>query len=317
MGVRAPTKTIRSWMTDSTRWQAYRPREGDVVVATAVKAGTTWTIQIVHLLIRQSPDPRPIWFLSPWFEARSSALDQQIASLDAQKRRRVIKTHLSSDALPLHDNVRYIHTARDGRDAFMSWHNHVSTYTPVMQSLMDANGIADPEIGRPHPPLPPKDIHTYFGTWMTEGPEACFADDMPATRYFDTGRSFWRDRHLPNVLLVHFNDLKADLDGEMRRIAAFLDIAVDEADWPSLVEAASFERMRESGQTLIPLSPAVWKEGPQSFFHKGSSEQWCGVLTDAEIARYEERVSREFSPSLAAWASHGRLVTGDPRAMED
>lgn len=36
-------------------------------------------------------------------------------------------------------------------------------------------------------------------------------------------------------LLVHYNDLKADLDGEMRRISDHLEIPVNEAIWPALV----------------------------------------------------------------------------------
>ena len=75
---------------------------------------------------------------------------------------------------------------------------------------------------------------------MTDGEDARLADDMPAARYFAIERSFWADRHRPNVLLVHYNDLKADLDAEMRRVSQFLGIPVDEQLWPSLVEAARF-----------------------------------------------------------------------------
>ena len=46
----------RTWMTDSRRWDTYRPRTGDIVVATYPKCGTTWMQRIVDLLIfrRQS-----------------------------------------------------------------------------------------------------------------------------------------------------------------------------------------------------------------------------------------------------------------------
>lgn len=33
-------------------------------------------------------------------------------------------------------------------------------------------------------------------------------------------RGWWDIRELPNLLLVHFNDLKADLPREIRRVAA-------------------------------------------------------------------------------------------------
>lgn len=313
---RPPATVLRSWTTDSTRWAHYRPRQGDIVVATAAKCGTTWMIQIANLLVEQSAAPRPIWQLSPWLDVRDYPIEEAIATLEAQTRRRVIKSHLPSDALPLHDGVKYIHVARHGLDAFMSWHNHTSHYTPEVRAFMDHIGLGDPDIARPHPP-PPRDIHAFYDAWMTEGPAARFADDMPAARYFDIERSFWRDRHRPNVLLVHYNDLKADLDGEMRRISAFLDVAVDEAVWPSLVEAARFESMRESGATLMPQGGLIWEKGHRSFFHAGENARWREALTPDEIARYEDRARREFSPALAAWAAKGRQATRDPRQTED
>jgi aryl sulfotransferase len=314
--VRPASKVLRSWTTDSRRWSAYRPRPGDIVVATPAKCGTTWMIQIANLLVEQSPEPQPIWLRSPWLDVRDYPIAELLETLEAQTRRRVIKTHTPSDALPLHDEVRYIHVARDGRDAFMSWHNHVAGYTPMALAFMDAVGAEDETIARAYPRMPP-DVRDFFRAWMTEGKDARLADDMPAARYFDIERSFWRDRHLPNVLLVHYNDLKADLDGEMRRISAFLDIPVEEGAWPSLVEAARFEAMRANGAALMPRGRTTWNEGHQTFFKSGTNARWRAVLTEADNALYEDRVRREVSPALAAWLEAGRLVAGDPRDAAD
>jgi len=236
--------------------------------------------------------------------------------LQSQTRRRVIKTHTPSDALPLHDEVFYIHVARDGRDAFMSWHNHVSSYTAQVLSEMDADGLQDETIARPYPRVP-ADIRDFFRTWMTQGEGARLADDMPAARYFDIERSFWADRRRPNVLLVHYNDLKADLDAEMRRISAFLDIPIDERLWPKLVDAACFDSMREQGATLMPRGSGTWQDGHVSFFHAGTNARWRDVLTSADVALYEDRLARETSPALARWLAGGRREAGDPRQTED
>ena len=56
--------------------------------------------------------------------------------------------------------------------------------------------------------------------------------------------SYWAARHDPNVLMVHYADLKVDREGEMRRIADFLGISIPESVWPSLVAAAGFEEMK-------------------------------------------------------------------------
>ena len=313
MAVRAPTHVIRSWTTDTRRWAAYKPRDSDIIVATPAKCGTTWMIQIANLLIEQSPEPRPVWSLSPWLDVRDYPVEELLANIESQTRRRVIKTHAPSDAMPLHDNVRYIHVARGGLDAFMSWHNHVSSYTEQALARMDAIGLADETIARAYP-RPAADIRDFFRDWMAKG---VGTDDHPAARYFAIERSFWADRRRPNVLLVHYNDLKADLDAEMRRVSAFLDIPINEQLWPSLVGAARFESMRESGATLMPRGRGSWKNGHESFFHAGTNARWRAVLTSADIALYEDRLAREASPALVRWLAGGRREAGDPRQMED
>lgn len=314
--MRAPTRVIRSWTTDTRRWAVYRPRDGDIIVATPAKCGTTWMIQIANLLVEQSPEPRPIWDLSPWLDVRDYPVEELLANLESQTRRRVIKTHTPSDAMPLHDNVRYIHVARGGLDAFMSWHNHVTSYTALALGAMDAIGLQDEIIARPYP-RPPLGIRDFFRAWMTDGEGARLADDMPAARYFAIERSFWADRRRENVLLVHYNDLKADLDAEMRRVSAFLGIPVDERLWPGLVDAARFETMRESGARLMPRGTGTWQKGHESFFHAGTNARWRAVLTPADIALYEDRLARETTPALARWLNGGRRAAGDPRQMED
>jgi aryl sulfotransferase len=316
MGVRAPVKSIRSWTTDTRRWSVYKPRPGDIIVATPAKCGTTWTIQIANLLVEQSPKPKPIWSLSPWLDVRDYPVEELLELLEGQTRRRVIKTHTPSDAMPLHDEVRYIHVTRGGLDSFMSWHNHNLTYTPRYLAKMDEVGLADETIARPYPRMP-DDIRAFFRAWMTEGPEAQLADDMPAARYFDIERSFWADRRRPNVLLVHYDDLSADLDAEMRRISAFLGIPVNEEIWPALVEAARFETMRANGAALMPRSDTVWDGGHETFFKAGTNARWQGVLTESDIKAYEDRLKREVSPALAAWLKGGRHGAGEPRETED
>src|ERR1019366_1966782 len=45
----------------------------------------------------------------------------------------------------------------------------------------------------------------------------------------------WERRSEPNIMLIHYDDLSADLNGQMRRIADQLGITVPEQTWPSLV----------------------------------------------------------------------------------
>src|SRR5690348_8851227 len=111
-------RVYKNWVVDSTRWRQYRPREAAVVVATYPKCGTTWMQRIMSLLIFGSPEPRPIWELSPWIDCRfQMPLGPMMDLIEAQRHRRFLKSHLPFDGLPHYDQVRYIHVARDGRDA--------------------------------------------------------------------------------------------------------------------------------------------------------------------------------------------------------
>ena len=114
---------------DSNRWSAYKPRSGDIIIGTAPKVGTHWTLQIVSLLVFQSPEPRDLGF-APWLDAQFLApLDEVLKKIESQAHRRILFSHLPFDALPIYDEVQYIHVARDGRDVCMSLLNHVSNMT--------------------------------------------------------------------------------------------------------------------------------------------------------------------------------------------
>lgn len=44
-------------------------------------------------------------------------------------------------------------------------------------------------------------------------------------------QSFWDMRHTGNVVMLHYQDLRSDLEGEMRRLAAQLGIETPEELW--------------------------------------------------------------------------------------
>lgn len=295
---------------DSTRWDRYRPRHGDTVIATYPKCGTTWTQRIVSMLVFQSPEAKPLT-ISPWLDERFlGPVEDSLAVLDAQTHRRFLKSHLPFDALPHYDEVKYIHVARDGLDAMMSWHNHQISYKRM--ELLDRVGLADDKIGRAYP-RPAQDPRQFFHDWMGLSPPER-TGDMTAGSFFDLERSYWAARKSPNVLLVHYNDLIGDLDGEMRRIARFLDVAIDPTLWPALVRAATFEEMRRDGAVLMPFARAAWTAGHESFIYAGRNERWREILSEDDVSLYRERAAKELPAALDRWLILGR-ERFDPRTF--
>ncbi|MFI5317666.1 MAG: sulfotransferase domain-containing protein [Myxococcota bacterium] len=305
---RRSARTYHTWTHDSTRWDRYAPRAGDIVIATPPKCGTTWTQRIVSLLVFQSPAPCPVMEVSPWIDARFTIpLEPMLQLIEAQTHRRFLKSHLPLDGLPIYDEVRYIHVARDPRDACMSFFNHYSGLTPLAFEAIAAN--APPELG----PVPRDvdDVRTFWRDWFTRGSQPGAQDGFPDLSFVDFETSYWRERRRENLLLVHYNDLKADLDGEMRRIAAFLGIETPAALWPKLVEAASFAAMKRDGAILLGPLNAMFEGGSDRFMFKGSNGRWRDELSADDLALADKLAAR-FSPGLGRWLEGGRLAAGDP-----
>src|SRR4051812_34594511 len=142
--------TYQNHSLDSTRWNRYIPRDNDVIVASSLKSGTTWTLAIVRQLIFMGKEAPP--FQEIWVDQRFWAIDELIEVLEAQQHRRYVKTHLSLDGLPYYPQVKYIVVARDPRDVFMSLWNHHRHYTTDFYDFINSNPN---RVGDPMPLCPP------------------------------------------------------------------------------------------------------------------------------------------------------------------
>lgn len=317
MLVQPALREYRTWIVDSRRWQKYRPRAGDIIVSTYPKCGTTWMQRIVNLLIFQTTEPMPVSKISPWLDRRFPVpLDEVIASLEAQTARRSIKSHLPFDGLPIYDEVSYIHVARDGRDACISFHNHGTGFRPEVFEALDREGLADETVGRPYPRLP-ADPGAHFHRWITEGVVEGHEDGTPQLSFFKFEKTYWLERSRPNLLLVHYNDLKRDLAGEMRRVAEFLNIRVPQDLWPRLAEAAHIDTMRRQGAALMPEVVKMFSQGSDTFFYKGVNGRWRDIVAEEDLAIYDAKVKAHFTSACAKWLEFGRGEGPDPRHIVD
>jgi aryl sulfotransferase len=316
MLIQPARREYRTWIIDSRRWQHVRPRPTDIVIATHPKCGTTWMQRIVDLLVFQSLQPRPIMEISPWIDRRfPEPLETVLARIEAQDHRRFLKSHLPFDGLPIYDGVKYIHVARDGRDVVLSHHNHALGFTSQMLEALDRAGLDDDTIRRPYPRVA-ADPASHFHGWLTEGAMPGSRDGTPAMSFFHCEQSWWDQQQRVNVLLVHYHDLKADLAGEMRRVADFLDIRVAPDLWPALVEAAGFEAMRRDGAALMGNVADTFQGGSSRFFHKGTNERWRGVFSEEDLLLYEAKAATSLSPPCRVWVADGwRRADDDPLAQ--
>ena len=287
---------------DSTRWNFLDHRPDDIVIATSYKAGTTWTQGIIaNLLFPDGQFPAPPEVMSPWLDMRVTPLELVLTGLEAQSHRRFIKTHLPLDGMRYEPDVKYLYVTRDGRDVFMSLWNHHSKLTPEFNALMNAiPGRVGEEL-----PLPPEDIHEFWRHWVGRSLFDNEVGGWPYWSHLSNVQSWWDFRHVPNIRLVHYNDLLADTETELRGIAQFLDIEVAESAWPGIVDAVSFRQMKARGELYTPGGGMFWQGGVDTFMNKGTNGRWAGVLSDAELEQYEAACEQALTPDCREWLAHG------------
>lgn len=277
---------------DNRRWADFNPRPDDIFVCTPAKCGTTWMQTIIAALLwPDGHQPAPVADVSIWIDAKFSPADDMHRRLEAQTHRRFIKTHTPADGIPWYDDAKYIYVARDGRDAFMSMCNHQERMKTEVLAKLQGNRTGGDAGGKPFD----GDIHRFFPVWLEH------------FGHIEHVRSYWALRSRPNLLLVHYNDLKADLEGGMRRVAAFLGIHVPETLFPACVERCTFERMREDPQRMGSFD--LFEGGIKGFIFKGTNGRWKDVLTAAELAAYDAQVKALLSPDAAAWMASGSRKT--------
>jgi aryl sulfotransferase len=278
---------------DSGRWDGFEFREGDIVISTRSKSGTTWVQMICALLVFQTDElPAPLTRISPWLDWSVASRDRVVALLDGQEHRRVIKTHTPLDGIPIDDRATYVVVARHPLDMAVSLYHHGDNLD--RDRIRELIGDGGPSLGEDRPPL-----LEWLLAWIDwRGDPQDQLDSLPGVMWH-LGDA-WARRDRSNVVLVRYEDLSDDLDGEMRRLAERLGFQVDESRWPDLVDAAGFERMRDRADLLAPGPDGILKDRAR-FFRRGSSGAGQELLTPAQLDHYDER-ARELAPlDLLAW----------------
>jgi aryl sulfotransferase len=291
-----PVKTteMHNQHIDSTIWNDFKFRDDDIIISTYAKSGTTWMQQIISQMLFNGDTEIDTQAMSPWIDFRLPPKEVKLPQVEAQTHRRFIKTHLPVEALVFSPKAKYIYIGRDGRDVLWSLYNH---HAMGNEAMYDALNNSPGRVGPPLEP-PPDDIREYWHTWLAK-------DGFPYWSFWENVRSWWAIRNLPNMMMVHFDVLKRRMPEEMRRIAKFLDIPIDESKWDLIVEHCTFDWMKEHGEKIVPLGGVMWKGGTKTFINKGTNGRWKETLTAAESAEYEAKALAELGPECAHWLATG------------
>ena len=293
---RYPVKEREHWhhLLDSAVWNEFKYRDDDIIINNYSKSGTTWVQQIVAQLIWGGVEDINLSQVSPWLDCRFPSRAERLATLEEQTHRRFIKSHLPADTLVFSQNAKYLYIGRDGRDVLWSLYNHHLKFKKDV--IRDIDNVPE----RVGPPLGyvSTSVDQYFRDWLAR-------DGYPWWPYWEHILSWWQIKDLPNVMLLHFSTLKKDMPGEIRRIAAFLDIPIDDTNWDAIVEYCSFDYMKTHAARSVPFGGTLWEGGGAAFIHKGVNGRWTDILTPEDIEQYESHAIEKLGETCANWLSTG------------
>src|SRR5262245_21618331 len=225
----------------------------------------------------------------------------------------LIKTHTPLDGLLVRDDVTYVVTGRDPRDAAVSFEHHAANMDYDRFLALRAAAMGSDDLEDMPPRRAPLDDAVEQFRWFVRDDALAGAPTLAGIlHHLDTA---WRRRHDQNVVLCHFADFTRDLVGELRRLAAALHIELSAARATRLAPEASLDRMRERAHEIAPAaSQGNWKD-PNAFFRSGGFGEWRDRLTREDAEEYARRVARLVPADLASWAHLGHLASGiDPAA---
>lgn len=239
------------------RAAAYRPTGADIFVATQMRCGTTWMQQVVYEIVMDGhgrlgdQGHGHLYAMSPWIDAANS-VSMEAAPLVGDPPARIVKTHLPVSLMPYSPDARYVYVTRHPVACFASIREYVTSLSGPLA-----------------PPLP------VLLQWYCS--DAMYWSSWPVhvAGWWDWSRQY------PNVLFVHYEEMKADLGAVVARVAAFLERPLSADARARVVEKCSFEYMKAHDDVFEMAPPTMFSVVGGKFFASGKSTRADDVPPDA------------------------------------
>lgn len=259
--------------------QTMKFRSDDVIVTTFPKCGTTWMQEILWTMLHNPNLDNPkanedLWLRSPeisidmMFDLKplkgvptdsymkkfnemcpgkrwEDGLSLHLAEAEASPR--ILKSHYPVSLLPhdILDKTKVVYVARNPKDMAVSLFYFFKTlnvfpFDTSMEGLFEALMVEK----------------SLYGPFWPHVKEA------------------WQKRHHPNLHFVFYEDMKADIMLELRKLNEFLGTQKSEETLEAVARHTSFSAMKSRGE---PIKDKVFEKKSDSdvtFFRKGKIGDW-------------------------------------------
>lgn len=303
----------RCWLKE--HWSG---RKGDVVISSGAKSGTLWLHNIVFLLRSGGWDDfdrmSNVYGNCEVLKYPEQPLETRLAE-DAEKRDMAKEqgfhgfqffTHFSpfnNTSSPqlygvfpeANPDIKYIVIARNGREVLKSFFHFINSATEEVKRLY---GGFPPALQSAHDTV------------------KFVCDDVPRF-YFGHLKAWWERRDLPNVLLLHYRNLRQNPSHVIRQIASFLEIPLTEELLEIIWRKSSLEYMSNHSKKYMLLLGYPGNEFHHVRQHIRTGEllfqsQSDNFLSDDLAKKWEEAVLKHFGhdEALLKFANDGVVPPG-------
>lgn len=285
-------------------------RAGDTIIAVPAKSGTTWTMNIFHQLkTGGDADFKDIYAEVPWaeFKERPDQPDEELLERWAKMPEgvpRAFKTHSQpgdgpGDFATFRDDMKYIVVMRNPLESVVSFKPFLELHSLQMWEYWGVSEMRD-QMVRPT-------FEEFYHDIVMKGfphmpPEAVPPGGLLTMLFFGFVNGWWPLRHKPNVLMLHYNEMKADHEGTICKIADHLGYTPTDEQWTDILEYTSFKWMKEHQDkfevtTLLPFklleSGAMVRKGEAGAAYSDGMtpeiaadiKQWAEKMVPDEAAR--------------------------------
>ncbi|KAI4807546.1 hypothetical protein KUCAC02_027349 [Chaenocephalus aceratus] len=243
-----------SW---DTIW-AFRPDPSDILIATYPKSGTTWTQEIVDLLLhngdadacKRAPTPER----SPFLEL--VAPPPILSGIDQSSRHICL---FSCCLLHFGKNkCKTIYVACNAKDNMVSYYH------------FDCMSKTQPE---------PGPWEGYISKFMR--------GELAWGSWYDHVKGYWKEREKRNILYLFYEDMKENPRREVERIMNYLDLSLSDEVISRIVELTSFEIMKENPMANYSCIPThVFDNSVSPFMRKVGD--WRNHFTPEQSKMFAE-----------------------------
>ncbi|KAG5678030.1 hypothetical protein PVAND_007737 [Polypedilum vanderplanki] len=247
--------------------------EDDTWIVTYPKCGTTWTQEMVWMILNnlnyEQAMKEDLYKRSPFLEWAGIINNFDMDFVDiCQKlsRPRLIKSHLPLFLLP--DQLwtvkpKIIYVARNPKDVAVSFYHHHCH------------------------------LHAYKGT--KEDFFEAFAKDLTLYYPFNSHvLEFWKIRNNSNILFLFYEDMKKDLENEVKKTMEFLGKKYSQDEIEKLCKHLSFDSMKQNKMINKNDEIRMLKEAAGEKY----SEEEFSFIRKGQVGAYKSEMSAEQNQML-------------------